>query len=73
MLRGPTDLSSLGWTDERRSALAELADDSLHPARVAMEATDKHVVLTPESRTAQISGRLRHRASTREELPAVGD
>jgi ribosome biogenesis GTPase / thiamine phosphate phosphatase len=73
LLRGSTDIDSLGWTGELAAALAELDDPSLTPGRVAMEATSQHVVLAPDALTAQISGKLMHRAVTRDELPAVGD
>jgi ribosome biogenesis GTPase len=73
LLRESRDLETLGWTDELRSALEELDDETLAPGRVAMETTGKYVVLAPHPLTAQVSGRLLHRAVTRDQLPAVGD
>ncbi|HEY7875768.1 MAG TPA: ribosome small subunit-dependent GTPase A [Actinomycetota bacterium] len=73
MLESTTDLHALGWTDALASALSELNDPSLTPGRVAMEATGKHVVFAPHPVTAQVSGKMQHRALTRDELPAVGD
>ena len=73
MLRGPTDLESIGWTESLRSTLEDLCDPPLQPARVAMEAAGKHVVFTPQPVTAQVTGKLQHHAATREALPAVGD
>jgi ribosome biogenesis GTPase / thiamine phosphate phosphatase len=73
LLERSTHIDALGWTDALRSALDALDDPSLVPGRVAMEATGTHVVLVPEPVTAQVSGKLQHRAITREDLPAVGD
>jgi ribosome biogenesis GTPase len=40
---------------------------------VALEAKDSYVVLAPEEVPARVTGKMRHEAGSREELPAVGD
>jgi ribosome biogenesis GTPase / thiamine phosphate phosphatase len=67
------DLESLGWTDEFKSALVRLDDTSLLPARIAVEMKGAYTALMPAPSPARVSGRLRHDAKSRDELPAVGD
>ncbi|HXW08696.1 MAG TPA: ribosome small subunit-dependent GTPase A [Vicinamibacterales bacterium] len=67
------DLERLGW---RRVAAAfeQYAVDGLRPGRVALEHTHIYRVLTAEGEwLARVSGRLRHRAGSRVDFPAVGD
>jgi ribosome biogenesis GTPase len=68
------DLTTLGWSESLAEAFAPFAADGLLPGRVALEHTHIYRVLTAEEEMlARVSGRLRHRASTRVEFPAVGD
>ena len=67
------DLESLGWSPELYSALDELNDRTLIPARVAVETKGSYTVLAPGPLVARLSGKLRHRALARDDLPAVGD
>jgi ribosome biogenesis GTPase len=67
-------LAALGWTEDRRAAFAEHAAQGLVPARVSLEHNYIFRVMTAEGeRLAEASGRLKHRATGRHELPIVGD
>ena len=68
-------LAQLGWDDtfatafERRTAVADV-----EPARVAIEFNHIYRVWTKDAELeATVSGRLKHEAASRSELPAVGD
>ena len=69
-----TDLRELGW-DERWAALfAEQAPADAVPARVTIEFNHIYRVVTADGELqAQLAGRLRHQATGRHELAAVGD
>jgi ribosome biogenesis GTPase len=65
-----TALSDLGWTPELEEAL----DEDLVPGRVALESHGLYLAYTAGGDVwAEITGRLRHDAAERAELPAVGD
>ena len=67
-------LVDLGWTPAFEEQFAPYAADGFEPARVAVEHRDAYVVYTARGeRQAELSGRLRHAAAERGELPAVGD
>ncbi|MDA1183317.1 MAG: ribosome small subunit-dependent GTPase A [Acidobacteria bacterium] len=72
-------LARIGWDDSFAEACAEAsraatADADAEPARVAIEFNHIYRVWTGESEfEATVSGRLKHRAVRRSELPAVGD
>jgi len=68
-------LEDLGWDDGWRAAWDGFAhDDTTVPARVVSVHRDRFVVGTAEGeRSAELSGRLRHRATEEGERPAVGD
>jgi ribosome biogenesis GTPase len=67
-------LEQLGWTPAIEEQFAPYAADGLAPARVAVEHRDAYLVYTGEGeRPAELSGRLRHTAVERGDLPAVGD
>jgi ribosome biogenesis GTPase len=69
-----TDLLELGWDDRWAALFAEHAPADAIPARVTIEFNHIYRVLTAEGELhAQLSGRLRHQASGRHELAAVGD
>ena len=68
-------LAQLGWDDtfaaafERRAAAPDV-----EPARVAIEFNHIYRVWTKDAELeASVSGRLKHQAASRSELPAVGD
>lgn len=67
------EFASLGWSPRWEAALSELNDPTVVPARVAVETKGSYTVLAPEPAAAQASGRLRHSATARSDLPAVGD
>ena len=68
------DLTSLGWNSQRDEAFAPYAERGLVPARVSLEHTHIYTVLSAEGdRLARIAGRMRHRAASRIDYPAVGD
>jgi ribosome biogenesis GTPase / thiamine phosphate phosphatase len=67
-------LAQLGWTPAFEEQFVPFAADGLEPARVAVEHRDAYVVYTARGeRPAELSGRLRHAAAERGDLPAVGD
>jgi ribosome biogenesis GTPase len=67
-------LAQLGWTPALEEHFALYAADGLEPARVAVEHRDAYVIYTARGeRQAELSGRLRHAAAERADLPAVGD
>jgi ribosome biogenesis GTPase len=67
-------LTALGWTDARAAELAALEGADLVGARVAAAHRGRLDLLTAAGPlTGRVAGRLRHGASSPEELPAVGD
>ena len=67
-------LIDLGWNDRIAEAFASFAASNRQPARVVLEHTHIYRVATAEQELlARVSGRLRHRAGTRPDYPAVGD
>jgi ribosome biogenesis GTPase len=70
-------LSDLGWDDVFAQAFSQVASgrtSDLIPARVAIEFNHNYRLQTEEGELDAIaSGRLKHRAASRAELPAVGD
>jgi ribosome biogenesis GTPase len=68
------DLEALGWRTELAAAFAEHAVAGRVPGRVALEHNHVFRVLTEAGEVlAETSGRVRHRATERRELPTVGD
>ncbi len=69
-----TRLQSLGWGPWLESALEPFARDGLDPGRVTAEHRGAYTVSTEAGDVSvQLSGRLRHEAAGRGDLPAVGD
>ena len=69
-----TDLRELGWDDEWARRFGGHAPPDTVPARVTIEFNHIYRVVSAEGELqAQLSGRLRHHATGRHELPAVGD
>jgi ribosome biogenesis GTPase / thiamine phosphate phosphatase len=67
-------LARLGWTPALEDQFAPHADNGLEPARVAVEHRGAYLLYTARGeRPAELSGRLRHAAAARDDLPAVGD
>jgi ribosome biogenesis GTPase len=67
-------LARLGWTPALEDQFAPHAADGLEPARVAVEHRGAYLLYTVRGeRPAELSGRLRHAAASRGDLPAVGD
>lgn len=67
-------LASFGWTEQIARDFQSLHAPGTVPARVIAEHRDRYVVHTAQGeRAAVLAGRLRHRSSTREDLPATGD
>jgi ribosome biogenesis GTPase len=67
-------LSTLGFRPEHQAALDALADDTLIPARVAMEHRGRYLLLAERGTLeGELSGRTRLEATSPLELPAVGD
>ena len=68
-------LEELGWDDLRAREFAELAvKEHVEPARVGIEFNHIYRVYVDGAELeATASGRLKHRAASRSELPAVGD
>lgn len=69
-----TNLERLGWTDELQASFRPHATQELVPGRVAVEHRGSYVTYTAAGELwAEITGRLRHTAQDRSDLPAVGD
>jgi ribosome biogenesis GTPase len=67
-------LARLGWTPALEDDFAPYAADGLEPARVAVEHRGAYRLYTSRGeQPAELSGRFRHAAGSRGELPAVGD
>lgn len=67
-------LEQLGWNPRLENAFQGFAADRLIPARVAREDRGSYVVYTgSRALRATLTGRLRHAAAARPDLPAVGD
>jgi len=67
-------LSDFGWNDHFEEQFAAHAETGLVPGRVAVEHRGAYAVYTEDGdRWAELTGRLRHEALERDELPAVGD
>jgi ribosome biogenesis GTPase / thiamine phosphate phosphatase len=71
---GQARLRQLGWNPELEAAFAPHAARGLVPGRVALEHTHIYRVITAEGEMlARVAGRIRHRAGSRVDFPAVGD
>lgn len=67
-------LTDLGWNDALAAAFAPHRDAGLVPARVGVAYGATFRVLTEDGDSlADVSGRMRHDAKSRRDLPAVGD
>jgi ribosome biogenesis GTPase / thiamine phosphate phosphatase len=67
-------LSSLGWNDFFAASFRQYSDHGFIPARVALEHKHAYVLLSGRGElTARCTGKLLHCASSRANLPAVGD
>jgi ribosome biogenesis GTPase len=67
-------LSTLGWNDHFADAFRPFSTSDFLPARVALEHKHAYQLLTVHGDlTAECTGRFLHGASSRGELPAVGD
>jgi len=67
-------LQRYGWNDFFDAAFHEFAAEGLTPGRVALEYNQFYRVLTDKGELlAEITGKLKHEAASRAELPAVGD
>jgi ribosome biogenesis GTPase len=72
--RKPMDLATLGWNDDWKAKFAAIGDPSLEPGRVCLEHNHVYRIGTAGDEVlAETAGRLKHQASGRKELPAVGD
>ncbi len=69
-----SSLPALGWREPFAAAFEPLARPNVVPGRVSLEHKHIYRVLTEQGeRLARAAGRLRHRASSPMEYPAVGD
>lgn len=67
-------LEDAGWRPELAEAFSPHAAEGLQPARVALELNHIYRLWTAEGDVlAEATGRMRHEAAGRHELPAVGD
>ena len=68
------DLAALGWNADVEADFAAVAAEGLVPGRVSLEHNQIYRVLTSDGEwLAEVTGRMKHEASARHELPAVGD
>lgn len=66
-------LHALGWTPHEDDTFRTFAADHV-PGRIALESHDLYLTYTPDGeRYARVSGRFRHTATERADMPAVGD
>ncbi len=69
-----TRLAALGWTTDLAAHFGAVDGAALVPARVVLEHTHIYRLFAEHGEMlARVSGRLRHRAVTRPDYPAVGD
>jgi ribosome biogenesis GTPase len=69
-----TPLASLGWDASREAEFAPFRAKGLVPGRISLEHNHVYRVLTERGEVlAEATGRIKHRAAGRNELPAVGD
>lgn len=67
-------LEQLGWDSFFESHFKPFAEKELYPARVALEFKNQYQLYSQFGEVpAEMSGKLRHEAVRREDLPAVGD
>jgi len=67
-------LADLGWNEFFEDEFRKIAEEAVRPARVVEEMKDAYRVLAEGGELlAEVAGRLRFAAQTREHLPAVGD
>ncbi|MFN0112083.1 MAG: ribosome small subunit-dependent GTPase A [Blastocatellia bacterium] len=67
-------LQPYGWNDFFEASFTPLAEQGFVPARVALEYNQFYRVLTDQGELlAEITGKLKHEAASRADLPAVGD
>lgn len=69
-------LEALGWDPVREAEFQPLAQKGLIPGRISLEHNHIYRVLTGGEDgevLSEASGRIRHRAGARREMPAVGD
>jgi ribosome biogenesis GTPase / thiamine phosphate phosphatase len=67
-------LAVLGWDETFSAAFAPYSESGLTPGRVILQHNHIYTVATEAGEVhAQVSGRLRHKAASDNELPAVGD
>jgi len=68
------ELGALGWSDFFAESFGPHGEDGLIPGRVAIQFNRSYLVYAePGEISVATSGSLRHRATRRAELPAVGD
>src|SRR3954466_6441521 len=69
-----SSLTTVGWTPALAEAFATHRAEGLEPARVAVAFGATFRVVTARGDIlADVTGRLRHQAASRRDLPAVGD
>ena len=67
-------LEELGWDDAWSSALEQMQDDNLFPARVAAQHRGEYEVWSAQGELrARASGRLYYEHEVGDPIPAVGD
>jgi ribosome biogenesis GTPase len=68
------DLADFGWNDDLAAALDARHDPGLRAGRVIVERRGRYLLATADGEIPAVSsGRLRHRAAGRHELPVIGD
>jgi len=72
----PFDLTALGWTPRLAQDFEPFRERGLVPGRVSLEHNHVYRVMVADQRDgllAEATGRMKHRAEGRHELPVVGD
>src|SRR5262249_45117506 len=66
--------NTLGWNNHFQEEFEPFRKEGCSPARVSLEYQGLYRVLVEDGeRLAEVTGRLRHLANSREDFPAVGD
>ncbi len=68
------NLASFGYTEALAKHFASCAESNMIPGRIALEHKHMYRIFTEQGELlGEISGKMRHQATSREDYPAVGD
>ncbi|MEE9553349.1 MAG: ribosome small subunit-dependent GTPase A [candidate division Zixibacteria bacterium] len=68
------NLIDLGWNDHLEQHFDKNKDDSLIPARIAVQQKDRYVIFCETGEfQAEVSGKFRYETSSKADFPTIGD